>query len=193
MEKKINPITGWVALCVSSVFFLGFLPGKLTGKPGKGGGMMGRLATVIPLAAMFCYSASVWAPAFAAVAVFLVGWIATDIGEQFMKERWGPGPRHTGEYVVYDRNETCVDEVCGMLIAGLPMWLCGGNLAGGLITLAFCLIVFSFWDIYKFWPVKFVEAEFRYSSFGVMLDDVVGGIMTSIIISVFCLPIFSNQ
>ena len=82
-------IAGWIALFFSSTCFTGFLPGKIIGKPGKGGGMAGALVGLGMQLLFVYYHAPWWCAVVALVLTFVVGLLTVRAGEQFMFERWG--------------------------------------------------------------------------------------------------------
>ncbi|MSO55040.1 MAG: phosphatidylglycerophosphatase A [Rhodospirillales bacterium] len=69
-----------------------------------------------------------------------------------------------------------IDEISGqwlvMVVAGVDPWLCG---------LAF--VFFRIADIWKPWPVSWVDRRFR-SGLGVMLDDLAAAVYAGIVVSV---------
>tara|TARA_B100000029_G_scaffold515240_1_gene621291 strand:+ start:1163 stop:1651 length:489 start_codon:yes stop_codon:yes gene_type:complete len=68
------------------------------------------------------------------------------------------------------------DEFVGMWISCLP--LCFFELT--FVWLVFAIILFRFFDIWKPWIIR--ELDLMEGSFGVMIDDVVAGIFTSLIL-----------
>ncbi len=74
-----------------------------------------------------------------------------------------------------DPGEVVIDELVGAWIAILPFH--GGSIP--LLLAAF--VLFRFFDILKPWPIHASESWLP-DGWGVMLDDVVGGIMTMIVL-----------
>lgn len=74
-----------------------------------------------------------------------------------------------------DPGEVVIDELVGAWIAILPFQ--GGSIP--LLLAAF--VLFRFFDILKPWPIHASESWLP-DGWGVMLDDVVGGIMTMIVL-----------
>lgn len=68
-----------------------------------------------------------------------------------------------------DPREVVVDELAGYLVTMLWLPLSWVSLAAG-----FCL--FRLFDIWKPWPIRWVDAEVK-GGFGAMLDDVLAGLM----------------
>ncbi|TAK05215.1 hypothetical protein EPO33_04550 [Patescibacteria group bacterium] len=164
----------WLALCVSSTLFSGFLPGKIAHRPGKAGGTAGALVALGLQCALLDAS---WAiPAAITVGSFLVGVLAVGPAERFMVARWGPRKRHTGETVTSDFNETNIDEFHGQFLAGLPVWLVDAPPGHRVTALLIAFVVFRIFDTTKIWPVRQVETRFKGTAFGVMIDDTVAAL-----------------
>lgn len=106
------------------------------------------------------------------IAVFLLGWLAT--------------AGHTKGKADHDPGEIVIDEVVGQWIALWPLsswlWYMGTDAAifpypGWIAGFVF----FRLFDIWKPWPVRW--ADNMDSPLGVMLDDVLAGIMAAICVS----------
>ena len=80
-----------------------------------------------------------------------------------------------------DSSIIVIDEVVGQLIAMMP--IINNNF---LIILSFFL--FRLFDIYKPWPASYIDKNIK-GGLGVMLDDVVAGIYTAIIVYLLSLII----
>lgn len=183
MRKSIPSGNGWVALFFATTAFTGFIPGKLTGRPGKGGGTMGALVALALQSAMLWWGTPASIVVALIMASFVVGLMTIQTAELFMLERFGAGPRHTGDTVVYDRNETNIDEVHGQLIAGLPLWIIQPHdPATAFAMLVVCFFLFRLFDSFKWWPVKNVEERFEHTSFGIMADDSVAGMVPALMV-----------
>ena len=90
---------------------------------------------------------------------------------------------------VHDAPEIVVDEVAGQWIAVLPVFLSPvpENLVNWVWLVAF--ILFRLLDIWKPWPIRWVDRTVH-GGFGVMLDDLIAGLLTFAGIEIF-LIIFS--
>lgn len=109
----------------------------------------------------------------ATIAVFIVGWWAT--------------MAHVAGLANPDPSEIVIDEVVGMWIALWPLsfglWHAGVDRSvfpypgwiGG-------FLMFRLFDIWKPWPVSW--ADNLHSPFGVMLDDVIAGLMAALVVSI---------
>lgn len=175
-----NPWLAWLFLAISTVGFVGFLPGKLTGKIGKGGGTAGTIVTA--LAMWLCANITDgvgWTVIF--VILSTIGYTAVGPAEALMAS-WGARQRHTGEMVTHDFNETCVDELSGMMAAALPLMIHtpynSWQFSVGML-LAFGL--FRWFDAKKVGPVAWFETNLD-GPFGVMADDMVAGVMAGVIV-----------
>ncbi len=85
----------------------------------------------------------------------------------------------------HDPSEVIIDEVVGQLIALFPIfygtWLSNDQLlSNNLLGFLSAFLLFRFFDIFKPWPINL--ADQMTNSLGVMLDDVLAGICTLIII-----------
>jgi phosphatidylglycerophosphatase A len=180
----------WIALFFSSSAFLGFLPGKLTGKPGAGSGLVGSLIAFV-IQTIFIMKNETWAAMlFEMAVVFFVGMVTIGPAESLMCERWGSRRRHNGEIVTSDYNETNIDEIVGQLVAGFPIFFIETMGYGEkLILLLPALILFRLLDVYKPWPIKKVEQwakrNVSFNSLSIMLDDVSAGIYAASGVSFF--------
>lgn len=167
----------------ATVFGLGRLPGA----PGT----WASVAT-IPLAWGLNAIAGFWLVAPATVALAVVGYVAT---AQMLAERgtapgdaveleWDSGDSAFVPAADDDPSEVVIDEVVGMLIALWPLsagltivgaawyvWPWPGWVLG--------FLLFRFFDIVKPPPVSWCERA--PGALGVMLDDIVAGILTAII------------
>ncbi len=144
-----------------------FYVGRLPFAPGT----FGSLAA-LPLAYLLHYLGGFPALGVATIAVFFIGWWAT-IAETRGKENHDPG-------------EIVIDEVAGQWIALWPLsfdlWHAGvdpsvfpypGWIAG--------FALFRLFDIKKPWPVSWADRQT--TALGVMLDDVLAGIMAAICVA----------
>lgn len=111
------------------------------------------------------------------VVVFALGMLVIGPAESTMFELYGPRKKHDGRTVSHDFNQTCIDEVFGQLVAGLPVayFFRDIGFSTGLYVLVFLL--FRIFDIVKPWPIKKVEKLFfEDSPLAILLDDGVGGV-----------------
>lgn len=175
----------WIALFFSSTFFTGFLPGKITGKPSRGGGLAGSLvALVIQILFIMNNISFAWMAGMIAV-LFLIGIIAIRPAEKFILKRGEFQTKH-GKKKMEDFNQTNIDEVIGQLIAGVPVLLAFKSLFIGLGWLFFAFTLFRIFDVLKPWPIWKVEEKIK-GPLGIILDDVVAGAMAGLIVWIFLL------
>ncbi len=148
---------------IATFFYVGRAP--------KAPGTFGSLAA-LPLA--YLLHRFTGFPIFAAVTVlvFVIGWWATSV--------------HTSGQDDHDPGEVVIDEVVGQWIALWPLsfglwhagvdpaiWPYPGWIAG--------FVFFRLFDIWKPWPISW--ADNKETAFGVMLDDVLAGIMAAICVA----------
>lgn len=184
MSKSVDQFFNWFALTVCSGFFLSFLPGKILGKPGKGGGLAGSVLGLIILAP-FLFREGWFMPVYLTVLTLIIGSVLVEKAEEFMLQKWGPMQRHTGEVVKHDFNQTCIDEVHGVLLAILPVFLIPADqwwwrLVGAIVAFG----LFRFFDAKKIWLVGKAERRWPDSGFGIMFDDTVAGLMAAVCVLV---------
>jgi phosphatidylglycerophosphatase A len=153
-----------VSRLIATVFGVGLLPGA----PGTWGS----------LAALPVGYALHWAGGFpllllGTAALFLAGYWAT------ARETAGGGDPDPGEIVV--------DEVVGQWIALFP--LSGGLWAMSAPAWLFpwpgwvgAFVMFRIFDIWKPWPVSWADRQ--HGALGVMLDDVLAGLMAAVVVMI---------
>lgn len=73
-----------------------------------------------------------------------------------------------------DSSMIVIDEVAGLWIAMIPCVLAP-------ISIGLAFILFRLFDIWKPWPISFLDKNFR-GAMGVMIDDVVAGIFAAIVL-----------
>ncbi|MFV0361266.1 phosphatidylglycerophosphatase A [Tropicimonas sp.] len=143
--------------------------GLLRPAPGSWGS-----AAAIPVAWLIHGLGGFPALAAATLVVFLAGWRATAA-----VIAGGPEPDP-------DPSEIVIDEVAGQWLALWP--LSAGLWHAGVAPWIFpypgwigAFLFFRLFDIWKPWPVSW--ADRRHDALGVMLDDVIAGIMAAIVVS----------
>jgi phosphatidylglycerophosphatase A len=147
---------------IATVFGVGLLPGA----PGTWGSL-----AALPLGYLLHRLGGFPLLALATVAVFLAGYWAT------ARETAGGGDPDPGEIVV--------DEVVGQWIALFP--LSAGLWAMGAAPWVFpwpgwvgAFVTFRLFDIWKPWPVSWADRQL--GAMGVMLDDVLAGVMAAVVV-----------
>lgn len=174
----------WIYLCISSTFFTGFLPGKMIGKPGVGGGLAGSIVGLLFLIYFSFLEYSAQTIMFYIIGSFVLGIVVVDKAEKFMLLKWGRLKRHTGDVVDHDFNQTNIDEVHGQFIAGLPVFIFADQVVGyQSVMLILSFFLFRLFDVIKPWPIKNVENSLK-GGWSVMTDDTVAGIMAAILMFV---------
>lgn len=149
---------------IATVFGVGLLPGA----PGTWGS-----AVAIPAAWLIHGLGGFPALVLATVAVTLIGWWAT-----------AAATRGTGNH---DPSEIVIDEVAGQWVALWPLSL--GLWHAGAAPWVFpypgwigAFLMFRLLDIWKPWPVSW--ADKREDAWGVMLDDLLAGLLAAIVVAV---------
>ena len=144
---------------IATFFYVGLMP--------KAPGTWGSLAA-LPFAVIIFALGSFPALLLATILVFFIGWWAT--------------AQYTTGAENHDPGEVVIDEVVGQWVTLFPLaamlWLWDVPLVilpwPGLIA---SLMFFRFFDILKPWPISW--ADRKETPFGVMLDDVIAGIMAA--------------
>ena len=130
-------------------------------------GTMGSLAAII-LGAVITINLGV-----AALIIFIVA--ATIIGFPAADAHY----RVTG---IKDSGAVIIDEVVGQWLVLLVLPVAPGLSLSYLVMLGIAFVLFRFFDIVKFGPVK--KAESLPGAAGVMADDVVAGILAGLVIMI---------
>lgn len=143
---------------LASGFFISYIPAKITGfKKFTGSGLFGTLLAAL---LFLLIPEKYFLPQILAiVSIPISSWIAGKAEILFNKS---------------DDPRIVIDEVVGYWIAVAFLTRTAENL-----VLAF--IIFRTLDTLKPWPIKTMETKFN-GGFGVVMDDVVGGIETAIIV-----------
>ncbi len=176
------------ALCITSGFFLGFLPGFISRKPGSGGGLAGSIIGLCLLMYIFFNNHSVDLVISLIIITFLLGLFLIGPAEAIFYLVFGERKRHTGKQIIRnDYNHTIIDEVHGQLIAGLPVFFMTAD-HWWEYTLAFIssCIWFRIFDVTKPWFIKNIENKYKgvggvKESFSIMTDDSTAGVLAAII------------
>lgn len=135
------------ALLIAEFFFLGRSP--------IAPGTVGSLGSLVIWIPAIIYGWPWLIILFLLFAIFFIGtWASTYAIERYQAK---------------DPKQAVIDEVVGQ---GIPFLIISPNFIE--ILLAFML--FRFFDIAKPWPIKYIERTFP-NAFGLMLDDVLAGIM----------------
>lgn len=78
---------------------------------------------------------------------------------------------------IHDAPEIVVDEVAGMWLALLPLV----SLPASPLLFVLAFLLFRLFDIVKPWPIRWLDEKVG-GGFGVMVDDLVAGILAAIVI-----------
>ncbi len=91
--------------------------------------------------------------------------------------------KYTAGKVDHDPSEVVIDEVVGQWLALVPLALAAPAMSP--ITIGFCMISFALFRLFDIWKPGLVGwADRQDGALGVMLDDVIAGIMAALIMSV---------
>ncbi|MEL7116210.1 MAG: phosphatidylglycerophosphatase A [Pseudomonadota bacterium] len=143
---------------IATFFWIGCLPGA----PGTWGAL-----AALPVAWAIYVTAGLWAFLVATVVVTLIGWWAT------VEET------RTGDP---DPSEIVIDEVAGQWIALWPVLIGAAHAGADPLRLwpgwLAAFVLFRLFDIWKPGPVRW--ADRMHTPWGIMLDDVLAGILAAI-------------
>lgn len=84
--------------------------------------------------------------------------------------------RVTKEIKIHDHQGMNLDEVVGFLVTMI-------NAPQGLLWIVIGFLLFRFFDIFKPWPIRWMDEKLE-GGFGIILDDVLAGIYSMIIIQI---------
>jgi len=148
-----------LALIIATYFGLGLSP--------KAPGTVGSVGT-LPLAFVLAYFFGVYGIVIAAIIIFVIGTLATDVLIRDQEEK--------------DPGKVVVDEVVGQLLAFtfIADSVLYHNLTHWWIYL-FGFAAFRFFDICKMGPVKWFDSKMK-NALGVMMDDVCAGLMAGAVV-----------
>jgi phosphatidylglycerophosphatase A len=183
LKEGDGKMISWLMLIISSGCFVGFIPGWITGTPGKGGGTAGAiLALAIQFGILLRLDNAMTLSFGLVIVTFLAGIVSIQAGERFMFIRWGAGRRHTGEVVQHDRNETCIDEIHGQFLAAISIfYIPATSTTARCFGLLLAFALFRILDGCKPWPIRNVEKQLGPSALGIMLDDTLAAVIAAIL------------
>ena len=145
---------------IATWFYSGLAP--------KAPGTWGSLAALPFAFAMYLAGFSMLALLVAVALIFAIGWWATEM-ETKGKDNHDPG-------------EIVIDEVAGQWLALLPLFL--SHVSPTPAQMIFWMLIgfglFRLFDIFKPFPVKW--ADQMDTSFGVMFDDILAGLMAAFVL-----------
>lgn len=159
-KKKI--VLSELSLMDRLVYFLGV--GLGSGLFPKAPGTMGSLAILILVPLWLCIG--FWPSVISIVLITLIGIPICDRTARIMQ--------------VHDDSRIVWDEFAGQSIVLLPL-LYMGNVS--LLTVAIAFGLFRLFDIWKPWPIGLADKHVH-GGFGIMLDDILAGIMAAIVLSI---------
>ena len=143
---------------------VGFGSGLLRPAPGTWGSVLGLFLGYL----MLLQTQAVW---------LLIGGAATVTGISILAI--GHIERSAG---VHDASEIVIDEIAGQWLAMLPLAL----LPHGWFELGVSFLLFRIFDIFKPWPIGPLDQKVS-GGFGVMVDDLVAGVIAAAILSLLML------
>lgn len=135
----------------------------------KAPGTMGSLGT-LPLAYALIYYGGFWALVMAAIIIFILGVMATDVVIKETK--------------ITDPSKVVIDETVGQLLSfSIVAYLDIDALVGSQSMFFYLIgfVLFRFFDIFKMGPVKYFDSKVL-NAYGVMLDDVCAGILAAFVL-----------
>lgn len=163
MSKK-GTLNGWDGRFKSCKYWIavGFGSGLIRPAPGTWGSLAGL---AIGMAAFYSLPLSIFSAII--ILTYLLGARTIDAIERF-----------TG---VHDAPEIVIDEFVGQWIAIIPLFIWRDTAQEFAILWAVAFILFRVFDILKPWPIGPIDKKVS-GGHGVMLDDVVAGIIAALIL-----------
>ena len=86
------------------------------------------------------------------------------------------------DLVEKDHKSIIIDEFAGIWLAMIPVLYISSTQHERILYAVLALIFFRIFDIFKPYPISYVDKNFK-NGFGIVLDDIVAGIYTAIIAS----------
>ncbi len=104
------------------------------------------------------------------------------VGAMFVAGCWicGASARRLG---VHDYGGIVFDEIVGFLVAGIPLLpVMGLDAIDPWIGLIAAFLLFRLFDIWKPWPIGWLDARVH-GGVGIMLDDLVAGVFAALVLA----------
>lgn len=173
----IKLMFNWINLFIATTFFTGYIPKKLLNKK-TGAGTISSLITLAFMLFILNFENVKVIIVYLLVSVHIIALFSIKYAEKFILSKWGPDK--IGDKEIYeDFNETNIDEVPGQLMGGLVVYFLPLTLKMQIIYLILSFILFRFYDIFKFGPIKWAEDNLP-TPFGVVFDDSIAGIFAGV-------------
>jgi len=156
-------------------------------KKAKPGSWAGTAGSIVALIVLLSWEWNSFGVAIVVFSSFFLGMITTGPAADWLYRRYGRSLRHDGTYTTFDYNQINVDEVHGMFLSVLPMYIAldvGVSWPSWVQTLwlIIAFVVFRLFDAKKLGLVKWAENYFAGAA-GVMVDDTVAGLHTAFVMS----------
>ena len=90
---------------------------------------------------------------------------------------------YVDKYKIHDPSEIIIDEFLGQLLSLTPLLYISNlklNLDYFFVLILFSLFLFRFFDILKPWPINIIDQS--KTSFSILMDDMVAGLFSAIIL-----------
>lgn len=153
-------------------------------RPGAGAGTIASLLTfgLVQIPMVLC-GATVEMAIGTAMVSFIIGLVIVGPADNYIRKTEGRQLRHDGIMTDHDFNQNCWDEVVGQLVAGIPVfWFRDvfGAFEVSFLTMLGLLgnsfFVFRFFDITKWFGIKWIEKSLGKNAFGILWDDVAAAV-----------------
>lgn len=156
-------------------------------KKAKPGSWAGTVGSVVALVILLIGEWNTFTVAMVAVGSFFLGLVVTGPAAMWLLQRYGRSQRHDGSWTTFDFNQINWDEVHGMFVSVLPMYITidlgvAWPRWAQVFWLLVTFILFRIFDANKVGLVKWTENYFD-GALGVMADDTVAGLQTAIVMS----------
>lgn len=129
----------------------------------------GTFASLFVVIVFFIFSKFLSIPVFFLIIILTIGLAFCSI------------PIYTKNFKDKDKSEIVIDEVIGQSIALIPTLIFVGSNSQQFYSCLLSFLFFRFFDILKPFPINLVDNNIK-NGFGVMFDDVIAGIFSTIIL-----------
>ena len=147
----------------------------------------GTVGSLVALATLLIFEWNLFMVLLMAIGSFFVGMLVTAPAAVWLCDRYGRSLRHDGSWTTFDYNQINWDEVHGMFISVIPVYIAielGLTFPSWFMVLwlSCSFLVFRLYDARKMGLVKRAENYFD-GALGVMIDDSVAGLQTAFVTS----------
>lgn len=154
----------------------------------KAGSLAGTVGSALTLIALLVWEWNVLSITLGIFISFLAGMFTIRPTADWFYTRHGRSLRHDGTLTGFDYNQINIDEVHGMFLSALPLYVAqelGVPWRGSIVEAIWLVVAFVVFRVYDAKKVGLVRRAEQYfdGEFGVMFDDTVAGLQTAVMMS----------